>query len=298
MAYNESATTSRITVVPLAPALGARVQGVDAGPELTDPDFQRVRDALHRYSVVVLPRQRLAPAAQAAFTARLGPLRGKSVLNKYAHPECADVTLISNIVENGQAIGISDAGLIWHTDSSYAAVPDMYSMLYGLEIPMRDGVSLGNTLYASTAAAYDALSDDVKRRIANLRGVHSYAYHIEKKRREGTLTRAPLTPSELAEWPDVEHPVVRTHPYTGRKSLYVSEGHTSHIAGLPADESAALLAQLFAQIKRPEFIYTHRWEPGDLVVWDNCAAQHLAVKDYGTIPRRMHQSGVAGQVPV
>jgi taurine dioxygenase len=210
--------------------------------------------------------------------------------------------------ERGNAIGVQDAGRFWHSDLSYKQVPSLLSALYALEVPVRDGVVLGSTSFASATAAYDALPEAEKRRLQGLRNVHSYRYYrarnVQAQKEEqarGARTVQEHAPSEaqLASVPDTEAPVVRTHPVTGRKSLFVNEAHTSRIVGLPEEEGAALLARLCAHIVEPEFRYEHRWRAGDLLMWDNVAVQHKANFDYELPLRRlMHRTTVRGSAPV
>jgi taurine dioxygenase len=291
--------TASIEVFPLAPALGAEVRGVDIGTGLDDRTFQKLLDALHRHSVLVLRGQRMSPQQQVAFSGRLGPLR-TSFYNQYAAREARELTVVSNVVENGKAIGIMDAGSLWHTDASYLKTPDMYTQLYALEIPHDDsGKPLGDTLFASTAAAYEALPADVKRRIEGRRAIHSFAWHYEKKRSAGFLKRDELTPEQKAKTPDMAHPIVRTHPVTGRKSIFITEGHTARIEGMEEPESRELLDFLSRHITQPQFIYRHEWKVGDVITWDNCATQHLASFDYSPAQRRiLHRAGIAGGIPV
>lgn len=283
----------------LAPCIGAEITGIDVAAGLDSDTFIALRDAVHRYSVVVLPGQRLTPAQHLALVTRLGPLRESSYTraNRFSVPEQPELMVVSNIRENGQPIGLMDAGVMWHSDGTHMHHPDMYTVFYAIEVPERDGVPLGDTLFASVAEAYDALSDAMKARILPLRAVHSFEHHLDKKARLGTLKRPPMTAAQKAEVPDVEHPVVCVHPVTGRKCLYVTEGHTARISGLPASESDALLAELWAHIARPEFVYRHSWKAGDLVIWDDRSSQHLATFDYGDIPRRMHRGETEGPAP-
>jgi taurine dioxygenase len=174
----------------------------------------------------------------------------------------------------------------------------MYTVLYGVEIPHKDGQPLGDTVFTSAHLAYEALSPEVKAKLAGRRAVHSFIEHLARKARAGNLKRAPLTEKQKAELPDVSHPVVRTHPITGKPCLFVTEGHTTAIEGLPQSESDALLADLAAHLANPAFHYRHRWTRGDLIVWDNCSAHHLAVFDYGDIPRRLHRAGILGSAPI
>jgi len=276
--------------------LGAVISGADLSSDLDEPTFSLIRNTLDERSVVVLKGQRIRPEHQTRFAARFGKLlvheHSKNVLRD--HPS---VSVLSNIQEQGKNIGVPDAGMVWHTDGSYLDTPDMYTFLYGIEIPVKDGTPIGNTLYASTTAAYDALTEATKRRIAALRAVHSFEYHSINRVRAGG-TKIEITEQIRKKIPDMAQPVVRTHPVTGRKCIYVSEGHTTHIAGMDAKESAALLRELWDHTRKPEFVYSHSWEPGDLVVWDNAATQHRATGDYALPLRRlMHRVATEGPAP-
>jgi taurine dioxygenase len=283
--------------IPMKAPIGAEIVGIDVSAGLTEADCQLLRDALHAYSVIVLRGQDITPQQQKAFAERFGVPR-TSFYNRYAVPEAPELTIVSNIRrEDGELIGIADAGMLWHTDGSYLKTPDMYTVLYGIEIPHDDGKVLGDTVFASSWAAYEALPEEMRRRIDPLRAIHSFTVHLEKKQAKGQLKRAPLTDEQKKKVPDVDHPVVRTHPINGRKCLFVTEGHTSEILGVERDEGAKLLEFLTDHVKKPQFQYRHHWQKGDLIVWDNCAVQHLAVFDYGQIHRRLHRSGISGAVP-
>lgn len=286
-------------VRPLATALGAEIIGLNLATHLTRDAVQLVLDSLHRYGVVVVRDQQPTPDEQTTFMEKLGPIKKSSYsrANSFCVPGHPDMMVISNIVENGRNIGLMDAGAMWHADGTHLAQPDMYTALYALEVPHRDGKPLGDTLFASTAEAFDALPDALRQRIADRKAVHSFTHHIEKKRRLGDLRRPALTEAQKAEVPDVEHPIVTVHPITGRKNLFVTEGHTARIAGLPTAESEALLEELWAHIRKPEFIYRHSWRVGDLLIWDNRATQHLAIFDYGDLRRRMHRLETVGPIP-
>lgn len=286
-------------VTALAPALGAEVTGLDLGAGVTPEAVTTVLESLHRHGVIVVRDQHLTPQEQLDFMARLGPIKKSSYsrANAFCVPGYPDMMVISNVVENGRNIGLMDAGAMWHADGTHMAQPDMYTALYALEVPQRPGESLGDTLFASMAEAYDALPDSLKRRIAGRKAIHSFAHHIDKKRQLGDLRRPPLTDAQKAELPDVQHPIVAVHPVTGRKNLFVTEGHTASIAGISPEESEELLEELWAHIRRPEFIYRHSWRVGDMLIWDNRATQHLAIFDYGDLRRRMHRVETIGPVP-
>lgn len=295
-AQAQATARSAPVAIPMQAPIGAEIVGIDVAAGPSEADYQFLRDALHEHSVIVLRGQDITPAQQKAFSERFGEMR-TSFYNRYAVPEEPALTIVSNIKrEDGEMIGIADAGMLWHTDASYLKTPDMYTLLYGIEIPHEGDKVLGDTVFASTWAAYDALPDDMKRRIDPLRAVHSFAAHLEKKQAKGQLKRAGLTDEQKKKVPDVDHPVVRTHPVNGRKCLFVTEGHTSEILG--DEHGAELLEFLTEHVKKPQFQYRHTWKKGDLIVWDNCAVQHLAVFDYGQIPRRLHRAGISGPVPV
>jgi taurine dioxygenase len=174
----------------------------------------------------------------------------------------------------------------------------MYSFLYGVEIPLRAGVPLGTTYYASATAAYDALPEALRKRLEGLRAVHSFLHHSARRAASGG-TRIEITDELRRKHPDVSQPMVRRHPRTGRKALYVTEGHTTHIVGLDRSESDALLAELWEHLRQPQFLYAHRWQAGDLLIWDNCATQHRATCDYALPERRlMHRTATAGEQAV
>jgi len=276
-------------VRPLAPAFGAEVRGVDLRA-LDETGFEAIQAALNRYSVIVLPDQELSPPDQINFTKRLGPLHPKFFNPQTSVPGFVELSVLSNMKVDGRPIGDADAGRFWHSDMAFKKIPDIYSLLYALEVPVRDGEVLGDTLFASTAAAYDGLPAAMKKRISGLTAIHSIMTTFGKRKQ--------VSEEKRQELPDVEHPVVRTHPITGRKCIYVSEGHTASIVGMPEDESRELLKLLHEHTIQPQYMYRHKWRVGDLLIWDNCATLHRAEHDYGDIPRRMHRGGVLGSVPV
>jgi taurine dioxygenase len=274
-------------------ACGAEIN-FDLSKEVSDRIFREIEHAFHDNIVVCFRAQQLQNERQIEFSRRFGELE-IHVIKKYlltGHPE---ILLISNIKdENGENIGLADAGFTWHTDVSYVKRPSRCSLLYAKEVPFRDGVALGDTLFANTRAAYEALPDAMKRRLAGLKAVHRYS----ERKRVANSPRPKLTKQVLDETPDVSHPIVRTHAWTGQKSLYVTAGECIGIEGLPSDEGIALIEELHAHCLSPEFQYRHKWEVGDLLMWDNAASMHLAICDYKLPERRlMHRTTVAGEVP-
>ena len=295
------------TIERIGRHLGAEISGVDLAQPLDDASFAAISTAFFHHQVVVFRNQALTPAQQIAFTRRFGELE-QHVRKEHRLDGFPEILVVANLLDaQGRAIGVEDAGRFWHSDLSYKKLPSLLSALYALEVPVRDGVVLGNTSFASTTAAYDALADELKHRLKGLRNVHSYRYYRDKnvraqKEEQARGARAVQEHAPSAEqWssvPEVEVPVVRSHPVTGRKGLFINEAHTSHIVGLPAEESAALLAQICAHIAKPEFRYEHHWRAGDLLMWDNVAAQHRANFDYRLPLRRlMHRTTVRGSAP-
>jgi taurine dioxygenase len=296
-----------ISISKLGKRLGAEISGVDLSQHLDDDAFAKISDAFFEHQVVVFRDQRLTPSQQVAFTRRFGELE-RHVRKEHCldgHPE---ILVVSNVLDGrGRAIGVQDAGRFWHSDLSYKREPSLLSALYALEVPVKDGRVFGATSFASTTAAYEALPDELKRRLQDLRNVHSYRYYRAKnvqaqkdEQARGGRVVQEHSPSEeqLKSVPDVEVPIVRTHPVTGRKGLFINEAHTSRIVGLPEQESTALLAQLCAHIVKPEFRYEHHWRAGDLLMWDNVAVQHKAQFDYDLPLRRlMHRTTVRGSAP-
>ncbi|MEQ1775275.1 MAG: TauD/TfdA family dioxygenase [Burkholderiales bacterium] len=296
-----------ITITRIGKHLGAEIAGVDLSQPLDDDAFARIANAFFDNEVVVFRNQNITPAQQIAFTRRFGILEAhvRKESRLAAHDE---IFVLSNKVdEHGNAIGAQDAGRFWHSDLSYKREPSMLSALYSVEVPVKDGVALGNTYFASTTAAYSALPEAMKQRLANMRNVHSYreyrlknyaAQQEDERRGIRTVQEHAPTPEQLASVPDTEMDVVREHPVTKRKGLFINEGHTSHLTGMPRAESDALLAELYAHITQPEFIYGHHWRVGDLLMWDNIAVQHKATFDYDPLPRLLYRTTVRGPAVV
>jgi taurine dioxygenase len=280
-------------IVPSIDVIGAEIQGVDLAQPLSDAGFGAIEAAFNRHAVICLPQQRLSEPQMIAFARRFGDVE-KIFLTHYAHPRYPEIMYVSNIKENGRDIGHADAGRVWHTDMSYTARPPRATMLYALEIPVENGMVLGDTLFCSAADAHDALPPETQRRIAILRAIHQVA---GRRARTGTGQHDQAL---RREQPAVVHPVVRTHPHTGRKCLYVSKGECEGIEGMPQNEALALIDELADHTIDARFRHTHRWRLHDLLIWDNCAVQHLASLDYRWPKHRrlMHRITVDGTVPV
>jgi len=266
--------------------LGVEVQGVDASRPLTAAEVRCLRDALNRHAVIYVRNQKLSDAQFAAFCRQFGELK-ISNLGRFLVPGLPELNIVSNIKENGQHIGNPDAGVLWHSDSAYIAKPDVYTFLYSIEVPSDGGKPLGATSFADTAAAYEALSPKMKDRLKGLQAVQDLRHQEEQKKAVGQYRRGGITAHQERIGLAATHPVVRVHPETGRKSLFISVGHTSHIVGLPEEESEALLRELNAHIEQPQFVYRHEWRVGDILMWDNISVVHKADFDYTPDQRRM-----------
>lgn len=273
--------------------LGAEIVGLDLSRPFDDAAFAKVREAfLASDGVLVLRNQRIAPEQHIAFSRRFGPLM-IHVLKQYLLPGHPEILIVSNVIENGKPVGLGDAGHYWHSDLSYVTQPSLGSLLHALELPAEGG----DTSFSNMYAAYDALPDDIKRRIAGRRAVHAYGNIYDRLTQEGSGWRPPLTEAQRAEVKEVDHPIVRIHPETGRKALFVNEGFTVRILDMPAAESRALLDLLFAHSTEDRFRYRHRWRDHDLVFWDNRCVIHLAHGCPPEMRRHMHRTTVQGDVP-
>ena len=285
-----------IDIKPTGAALGAEIRGIDLAKPLDDATFDEIVDAFHQYEVVYFRDQKLTPDQHVAFSRRFGELE-HHVRADRCRPGYPELFVVSNVVENGKAIGSQDAGLFWHSDLCYMAEPSRGSIFYAREVPLDDnGEPLGDTLFASATAAYDALPESTKQRIAGLQAINSYEQGYYRDRKSGP--RPQLTEEQRRKTPDMPHPIARTHPFTGKKCLFLNEGYTSRIVGMDGPEGEALLKELIAHATDPRFIYRHKWRVGDLLIWDNCATQHLAIPDYQLPKRRlMERATVKGSRP-
>ncbi|MDA0656750.1 MAG: TauD/TfdA family dioxygenase [Proteobacteria bacterium] len=282
---------------PSTDAMGAVISGLDLSHAVDDATFDAIEAAVDAHSVVGIRNQLLEPADFLAFAKRFGTPQ-INARTKDHRPGFPEITFISNVVENGEPIGSRDGGRYWHSDLCYMPKPSRVTLLNALEVPVKDGVVHGDTRFASTAAAYEALDEDMKQRLVGLRAVNSYCHHWNKKARQYGKRRV-LTEEEQAQYPPaVTHSIVRTHPRTGRKGLFVCEGYTSEIVGLPQKEGQELLAFLLEHQARPEFRHHYKWQRGDLLIWDNCAVQHKATFDYAEpLWRKMQRCTLEGTAP-
>lgn len=278
-----------IQIKPSGAALGAEIIGADLTKPLDDAAFAQIRDAFYQHEVVYFRGQALSDEDQIRFSARFGSLR-KLKLTNVLHAQHPEIFVVSNIKQEGKYIGSYDAGVFWHTDGAYLANPHAISALRALQVPVVNGRILGDTQYTSVSAAYNALPDAMKKRLDGLQALQSILHRLKQtldsgiKKDYGAAVKAD---------PEAVHPVVRVHPVNGRKCIYVTEGYTSRILGIPEDESRDLIRELTAHCIKPEFIYSHNWRQNDLVMWDDCSTQHKATFDYPeSLPRLMHRTTV------
>ena len=243
--------SDRIQVIPTGAALGAEVQGLDLSHPLPDDSVRRIRQALLEHCVIFFRNQEITDAEQVRFTNSFG----KSVehVRKQRERPIKEIFIISNVQIDGQPIGaLGNDEVAFHSDLSYLKKPGTISVLYAVELPKTGGA----TQWLNCSTAYEALEEEIKQRLSGLRAVHRH--YVEAQ-----------NPPEL-----VDHPVVRTHSETGRKSLYVGPHLTKSIVGLSEPESRRLLDRLFEHLIQPQFIWTHHWQIDDLVVWDNRPTLH------------------------
>ena len=276
--------------------LGAEIIGLNLHQTISDHDIARIRAALLTYGVIVLRDQRITPEQHIAFSLRFGPLQ-KHVLNRFQLANHPEILIVSNVIENDQPIGLVDAGADWHSDLSYMPKPSLGSLLHAQELPLNAVPEQGNTLFASTVNAYDTLPLGIKKTLEGKRAVHSYVYRYQRLQKLSPW-RADLTQKQIDAVPAIEHPIIRIHPETGRKTLFVNEGFTSHIVGMPKTDSDALLQFLHQHTIAAENIYRHQWQAHDMVFWDNRSTQHFAAITPGHLRRTLYRTTVEGDVPV
>ncbi|UVJ43864.1 taurine dioxygenase [Pseudomonas sp. LS1212] len=274
-----------LTITPLSPALGAQISGVDLSAELSLEHRDAIEQALLEHQVLFFRDQPLTPQQQARFAARFGDL--------HIHP------IYPNVPEQPQVLILDTAvtdvrdNAVWHTDVTFLPTPALGAVLSARQLPTYGG----DTLWASGIAAYEALSEPLKKLLEGLTATHDFTKSFP-------LERFGTTAQDLARWeqtrrnnPPLSHPVIRTHPVSGRKSLFVNEGFTTRINELHEAESEAILKLLFSHATRPELTIRWRWQENDVAFWDNRVTQHYAVDDYRPQRRVMHRATILGDRP-
>jgi alpha-ketoglutarate-dependent 2,4-dichlorophenoxyacetate dioxygenase len=281
--------TTTVTVTPLSRHFAAEVGSVDVGQPIDDAVWKTIRAALDEHSVLVFRGQRLDDERQIAFSQRFGPLEMTRSMNPAAGTVFARQSNLD--IKTGDVIPADDrrmvyqlANMLWHSDSSFKPVGSLCSLLSARIVPPEGGA----TEFASARAAYPSLPEPLKRRAEALTVVHDFSWSRDQVR-PGFFTE-----KERAEYPPVRHPLVRTNPVNGLKSLFLG-AHASHVEGMPVDEGRTLLKALQAHVTQPEFCYRHDWREGDLVIWDNRCVLHRATP-YDTVlhKRFMQRTTVSG----
>ena len=279
------ATSQVLHARPLSPSLGAEIMGIDLSAPLTKAASQAIVDIWHKNQVILIREQSLDEDDQVAFAEAFGPLN-RSHTQKPHHSKTNNAVMyVSNVRENGELIGAHpDGEMQFHTDQAHQEKPCSATMLYAMEIPH----SGGNTLFLNAYDAFDDLSPEIKERIAGRRAVNGYDYAHGETR--GTVLREGV--------PFASHPIIRTHPVTGRKSLYVNRLMTLFIEGMEPQASEELLTALFNHQEQAKYIYEHVWRPGDVVVWDNRCTLHARTDFPATERRKLRRVTMKGEKPV
>lgn len=276
-----------VSVTKIGETFVGEVQNIDLARPLEPAVVENIRQAWWDHSVLVFRGQDLTQEQHVAFSRHFGELQGHTVKD-WLLPTHPEILVLSNRGRGGVK-PLDNGGAYWHSDITYEAVPPLGSILYGLTVPPEGG----DTLYADMYAAYEALDDATKAEIDGRVAIHNYR-HRYMLMAEGGRRPAP-TAEQLAEWQDVEHPIVLTHPESGRKALFVNEGFTMAVKDMDQAASDALLARLYDHSVEPRFVYAHKWQPGDVVMWDNRCTMHCATTyDVETYERTMHRTTICG----
>jgi taurine dioxygenase len=278
-----SSTATTLSVQPIGGALGAEIHGVDLATECSDETVAAIRAAWLEHLVVFFRDQKLAPDRFLAFAQRIGePVEYPFVRGIDGYPEIITVAKLPHETVN--------FGGVWHSDTAYLARPPMATMLVAREVPP----SGGDTMWSNMYSAFSSLSPTMQELLRSLRAVNSSALADVSKTREDRIRERGVEDERVYE---AEHPVVRTHPETGRAALYVNPAHTARFAGMTDEESAPLLQFLFSHAIRPEFTCRFRWEVGSVALWDNRCTWHNPLNDYHGHARVLHRITLAGDVP-
>lgn len=272
-------------VAPLGRTFAAEIEGIDLSHPLSDAEFRPIGRALLDYGVIVIRDQHLNKATLAAFSRHFGELL-VHVLTQYLASDFPEVMRLSNMDESGKRVVFRNGAEAWHTDLSFTDRPSLATLLYGQAIPPVGG----DTEFCDARAAYDALDEATKSRIADLKAVHSF-FRYQTRR----FPERPLTDEQRAKTPDVAHPIVRAHPETGRKALFIGDDVISHVVGMDPAEGKALVDTLLRHATGERFVYRHRWRRGDLVIYDNRCTLHRATGyDENAYERTLLRTSIKG----
>ena len=274
-----------LTITPSGQTLGARVTGINLAEPVPDADFRTLLRALGQHGVLCFPNQNMTPPQQRDFCQRLGRIQF-SLTGRFQSAEAPEVGILSNIIEDGQPIGLADAGQDWHTDMSYTQVKGFANALLALRVPRRNGRVLGGTCFGNMFAAYEGLDPALRERLRDATAVHDFNKFWDAMLAKGS-GRGALTVAQKAQRPPATHPICPVHPITGRRSLYCNPGYATHIVGMDRAESDRIMAHLFEHQLKPEYLWTHEWTEGDFLLWDNLGTVHTALADYTADEHRL-----------
>ena len=268
-------------ITPNNAGVGARIEEIDLARPLSPEDFRTILRALGQYGVLCFPQQDLNADHLADYAGRFGELEVNvaNLFHAEGHPEIMHLSNMKD--EAGKPIGLSDAGQGWHTDMSYSKDISIANVLHAKRIPRRNGRALGDTQFRNMHAAYDDLPAEVKQRLEGRTATHDFEKFWDMMRQRPGSIRGPLTPEQRAKKPPVSHPIFKVHPITGRQVLYCNSGYAMHIDGMDKVESDAMLDYLFRHQAQEKYLYSHNWNEGDVLMWDNIGTVHNAVADYG-----------------
>jgi taurine dioxygenase len=272
-----------ISVIKSSSCMGAEIDGLDLSQPLPDATFNEVRDALHRHHVLAIRDQKLQPESFLEFSKGFG-LPEPHVLDQFHHPKVSDILMLSNVVRDGKPVGLADGGTYWHSDYSYLDIPARATVLYSVEAPTVGG----DTLFADQEQAYEDLPEAMKKRIEGLVTLNVYGNRDDLDRASRTSAFAPTQEQKEKRGAFlIRHPLVRRHPYTGRKALYAVSGTSFAIEGIPDEEGIALLRELAGHSTQPKYQYRMQYGVGDVVVWDNASVLHSATLTDPAHPRTL-----------
>ncbi|MDZ4869004.1 MAG: taurine dioxygenase [Alphaproteobacteria bacterium] len=282
---SEHVTVGAAAVEPLTPAIGAVVHGVNLASDLDAAAIAEIRRALLKHEVLFFENQTLTPRQHRDFAARFGAL--------HIHPVYPQVDGTPEVIVLDNHADNPTDNDNWHTDVTFIETPPMASILHARELPPWGG----DTMWSSMTAAYEALSPSFREYLSTLEAVHDFTRSFPPDRQVSLNAGETRYEEARRKHPPVTHPVVRTHPETGKRGLFVNYGFTTHIKALSRKESAAILKLLHEHIQQPQFILRWRWKPGSVAFWDNRNTQHFAVNDYLPHRRVMHRATVLGDKP-
>ena len=285
-----------ILIEQLSEVLGPRITGADVSQPVDHETWSQILNAFHRHQLLLFRNQTFTPEQHIAFSRRFGDLE-IHVCEPYLLPEYPEILLLTNERnEAGQRLSIADGGSGWHSDLSTLKRPSLGSLLDALRVPETGG----DTEWASLYRAYETLSQETKKRIEGLKAIHQFDQRLNHRLHPPDLRcRDEHSEALKALTPDVEHPIVRTHPVTGRKSLFVSLRFSIGIADMKEAEGAELLDELLAHLEGPDLACRHKWQQGDLMMWDNRCTNHRACDGVVEFPqvRRLHRTTIMGDIP-